>query len=212
MKPIHQFPFFFLFFFFSRSIFPRPHLIIFIADHRLSLPFFIFSPPMTDSTLKNADLYGILNPVQKRARTQLSCTACRSGKLKCNRISPCNQCTRRGREDSCQYLAPPIKKKPNQGMKERVKNLERLVIHLIEEQTAPETSTPPEPVVIGSPVGPSDSPETKSDPPSVPQPEDSLKRDKHGGTSYVNSSHWTSILQDVGIYKKKNFNHSRLNS
>lgn len=68
---------------------------------------------------------------QKRARAQLSCTACRSGKLKCNRAHPaCDQCIKRGKESSCQYVAAPTRKKPNQSMKDRIKQLEGLVVEL----------------------------------------------------------------------------------
>jgi hypothetical protein len=38
-----------------------------------------------------------------RSRPIVSCLQCRSKKLKCNRLSPCDTCTRTGRAGSCRY-------------------------------------------------------------------------------------------------------------
>lgn len=69
---------------------------------------------------------------QKRARSQLSCTPCRQGKLKCNRQHPaCDQCIKRSRETSCLYVPPPVKNKPAQNVKGRIRQLENLVVDLM---------------------------------------------------------------------------------
>ncbi|KAF1810208.1 hypothetical protein P152DRAFT_401661 [Eremomyces bilateralis CBS 781.70] len=88
-----------------------------------------------------------LHPAQRRARSQLSCTACRQGKLRCDRSHPCNQCIKRSRDTSCSYLAPPQKKKPNQNMRDRVKHLESLVVDLMSnmENKSPKSSDPSNP-------------------------------------------------------------------
>ncbi|KAK4550762.1 hypothetical protein LTR36_000341 [Oleoguttula mirabilis] len=75
---------------------------------------------------------------QKRARSQLSCTPCRLGKLKCNREKPaCDQCTKRGRESACLFLPPPAKHKPAQNVKGRIRQLENLVVDLMNQNRAP---------------------------------------------------------------------------
>ncbi|KIW04054.1 hypothetical protein, variant [Verruconis gallopava] len=68
---------------------------------------------------------------QQRARQQLSCTSCRAGKLKCDRQQPCDQCRKRAREDSCHYLPAPPKKKQSRNTKERIAQLEGLVVQLM---------------------------------------------------------------------------------
>ena len=68
---------------------------------------------------------------QQRARQQLSCTACRTGKLKCNRQHPCDQCTKRSKDHECHYLPPPAKKRQNKNTKDRIAQLEGLVVQLM---------------------------------------------------------------------------------
>jgi hypothetical protein len=70
---------------------------------------------------------------QKRARTQLSCTPCRTGKLKCDRASPCEPCLKRGRESQCNYPPAPTKSKPA-NVKWRIRQLESLVLDLMNQQ------------------------------------------------------------------------------
>ena len=70
---------------------------------------------------------------QKRARTQLSCTPCRTGKLKCDRASPCEPCVKRGRESQCNYPPAPTKSKPA-NVKGRIRQLESLVLDLMNHQ------------------------------------------------------------------------------
>ena len=73
---------------------------------------------------------------QKRARSQLSCTPCRQGKLKCNRQSDpaCDQCIKRNRESACIFVPPPAKHKPPQNVKGRIRQLESMVVDLMQNQ------------------------------------------------------------------------------
>jgi len=71
---------------------------------------------------------------QKRARSQLSCAPCRQGKLKCNREKPaCDQCTKRNRDSTCLYVPPPAKHKPAQNVKGRIRQLENMVVDLMNQ-------------------------------------------------------------------------------
>ncbi|KAJ5745744.1 hypothetical protein N7520_010926 [Penicillium odoratum] len=40
---------------------------------------------------------------QRKSRTVLSCIPCRERKVKCDRLEPCNQCTRRSVVERCDY-------------------------------------------------------------------------------------------------------------
>lgn len=44
---------------------------------------------------------------RKRARPTKSCLECRRKKLKCDRIQPCMQCKKMGRETLCQFASGP---------------------------------------------------------------------------------------------------------
>ncbi|EXJ57241.1 hypothetical protein A1O7_07588 [Cladophialophora yegresii CBS 114405] len=79
--------------------------------------------------------------VRKRNRIPLSCAPCRHRKLKCNRQSPCDNCTKRGDTASCTYAAPAARKKGNHSqnsangtpddMQNRIDRLEGLVLSLM---------------------------------------------------------------------------------
>jgi hypothetical protein len=73
---------------------------------------------------------------QKRARSQLSCTACRHGKLRCNRAAPCDQCTKRNKESACSYLPPAAKVRAPQDVKGRIQHLEQLVVDLMNSRSS----------------------------------------------------------------------------
>lgn len=81
----------------------------------------------------------------KRARPQLSCTLCRQGKLKCNREHPvCDQCAKRSRHDACQYVPPPARNKQAQNMRSRIRNLESLVVNLINQKSQDQGAADPD--------------------------------------------------------------------
>jgi hypothetical protein len=153
---------------------------------------------------------------QKRARPQLSCTFCRNGKLKCDRRSPCNQCLKRSIESQCVYLPPPPKKvRVPKNTKERVIQLENLVLQLIHQQNLSskdlENESPDAAkTALQHGSGPELSGHIKS-PASKDSPTSSTSEGSdefigfgqlsisHGGTSYVGSSHWEAILNGVCI-------------
>ncbi|RMZ90091.1 hypothetical protein DV736_g2688, partial [Chaetothyriales sp. CBS 134916] len=79
--------------------------------------------------------------IRKRNRVPLSCAPCRHRKLKCNRQSPCDNCTKRGDASSCAYSAPVPRKKGSHNsaganatpddMQNRIDRLEGLVLSLM---------------------------------------------------------------------------------
>ncbi|OQV09403.1 Fungal Zn2-Cys6 binuclear cluster domain-containing protein [Cladophialophora immunda] len=98
------------------------------------------TPPSANSSHSGAspDQFRV---VRKRNRIPLSCAPCRHRKLKCNRQSPCDNCTKRGDTASCTYAAPAARKKGSQSqnaanatpddMQNRIDRLEGLVLSLM---------------------------------------------------------------------------------
>jgi Fungal Zn(2)-Cys(6) binuclear cluster domain len=149
---------------------------------------------------------------QKRARPQLSCTFCRSGKLKCDRSTPCNQCVKRSREPECIYLPPPPKKSRGiKNTKDRIAHLEGLVLQLINQNSSDpgnesQSSITPssQPPQDDSSPSTSDSSLTVRDSPASPSSNDAegasafgQMRISHGTSSYVGAAHWEAILSGV---------------
>lgn len=155
--------------------------------------------------------------VQKRARQQLSCTACRNGKLRCDRHSPCDQCLKRNRETSCQYLPPPPKKKQNRNTKDRIAHLEGLVVQLMNRDGGSGNESSPQ---SHTEHGSSSSDEQMSY--SIPSStlQDSVKEThsspsdvgnetsaaefgqlslSNGNARYKGAAHWEAILEGVRI-------------
>jgi hypothetical protein len=164
---------------------------------------------------------------QKRARTQLSCTPCRTGKLKCDRASPCEPCLKRGRESQCKYPPAPAKTKPT-NVKGRIRQLESLVLDLMNQQksapSASETTTSPADRA-GSTSSESgrQGPYTEPTPPSdldtglqygegsqtANSPESGVEKPfghmniSKNEISYHGSSHWQTILSSISDLKNE---------
>ncbi|KAF2275014.1 uncharacterized protein EI97DRAFT_350010, partial [Westerdykella ornata] len=149
----------------------------------------------------------------RRARAQLSCTPCRAGKLKCNREHPvCDQCAKRGKPEACHYVPPPPKNKQTHNMRGRIRNLENLVVTLINQnaqrrpsdaaqsmQSAPSVEGSLNDVTTSEGGSPKDVAE--EEPPNV----DSFGqlRISHSGTeNYAGPGHWSTILKEFEEVKK----------
>ncbi|KAM3416114.1 hypothetical protein BST61_g9595 [Cercospora zeina] len=171
---------------------------------------------------------------QKRARSQLSCVPCRQGKLKCNRSHDpaCDQCIKRSREGQCRYVPPAMKPKANQNVKGRIRQLETLVVDLMNQQSQKESrtqqvkstaathlastrtlSTESKGRVVDQLTPPSDndSPmqerpnrecEAQDDVDSTTKPFGRLRISK-GEISYVGESHWQAILNGISELKRE---------
>ena len=141
---------------------------------------------------------------QKRPRTQLSCTLCRQGKLKCNKSHPaCDQCLKRSRGPSCVYLAPAARNKSAENVKGRIQNLERLVVDLMKSDPNAKLSLPDGVAQT-----------TPSQVEGSDQAQDQLAKEesfpmdeaighmtiREGEMSYTGGLHWAAILDDVCFY------------
>ncbi|OQO02138.1 hypothetical protein B0A48_11690 [Cryoendolithus antarcticus] len=165
---------------------------------------------------------------QKRARSQLSCTPCRTGKLKCNRQHPhCDQCIKRSRETQCIFIPPPPRNKPTQNVKGRIRQLETLVVDLMNQQKSTGPSAEGTSTGRGSSGGGrsgsgaavNDQPTPPSDLEESPQgSEESQKADNlpelgverpfgqmkvsKDEISYHGASHWQTILNSISDLRR----------
>ncbi|KAF2719447.1 hypothetical protein K431DRAFT_228699, partial [Polychaeton citri CBS 116435] len=141
---------------------------------------------------------------QKRARSQLSCTPCRQGKLKCNRERDpaCDQCIKRGRESACIYVPPPAKNKPSQNVKGRIRQLETLVVDLMNKQNkqAADDNSREDQGVSSRRASRNASGETAgTDHVSKPFGQMKISRNE---ISYVGEAHWQAILDGISDLKR----------
>ncbi|KAJ9137748.1 Fungal transcriptional regulatory protein, N-terminal [Pleurostoma richardsiae] len=146
--------------------------------------------------------------VEKRNRPPKSCEPCRIRKLKCNRALPCDTCTKRGKDSLCQYApnADRTDRRNTKGgtMSERLKSLEDLISSLaakgVSADSAMASASTPEHSTTGqtqmlkdSDAGSVTHSASTDDPPQA----------LSGGSlnsvqaSYVDSSHWSSILENI---------------
>ncbi|CAK1353996.1 hypothetical protein CB0940_02076 [Cercospora beticola] len=172
---------------------------------------------------------------QKRARSQLSCIPCRQGKLKCNRSHDpaCDQCIKRSREGQCHYVPPPKKQKANQNVKGRIRQLETLVVDLMNQQSqkqaqtqqAESTATTQSSATRTPSIESRQGAATQLTPPS--DSDDYAPQDGHNGhgeaqddvdsttkpfgklrisngeISYVGETHWQAILNGISDLKRE---------
>jgi len=152
---------------------------------------------------------------RRRDKPQLSCNLCRRRKLKCDRGQPCSTCAHRGLSLSCTFSdnlhvsqpaqrakQAPVQQTPNATtMQNRIGQLEKLVVELMENMQQRETeSTDSTASVVASSVS--------SDFSHVDYTQDPFQLDDrfgrislgNPGTKYVEDNHWSSILDGVRAY------------
>ncbi|KAF4119703.1 Fungal trans [Geosmithia morbida] len=95
-------------------------------------------PGEVSSHINGGDRSGAHQRRQKRSRILLSCAPCRTSKLRCDRQQPCRQCSRKERQDLCEYAPRPEKKRSRprptpKNMSTRLKHLEGVVREMMDE-------------------------------------------------------------------------------
>lgn len=144
------------------------------------------------------------SPVQKRNRTQLSCTSCRHGKLKCDRQQPCSQCVRKGRASQCTFSMLAERRRPVVSLQNRLKHLESLVKDAMTAQnTATQEALSNSPDISdGSGAASRRSIHNSSslhgqDQTNEQQTPASGQVLLSKGQTYVGATHWAAILEDA---------------
>ncbi|KAI0537797.1 hypothetical protein GGR58DRAFT_470290 [Xylaria digitata] len=115
----------------------------------------------------------------KRTRVLLSCHPCRASKLKCDRLTPCGQCLKRGKPDACAYAPRQEKSKPAKTMAARLKRLEGMVRGMVESDG----------IMSGDGNGLGDATQRRDTGGSVVHSE--------RATNYVGGTHFMAILEDL---------------
>ena len=130
--------------------------------------------------------------VTKRPRDSHVCASCRKAKLKCDRNMPCTSCVKRNDVVNCTYPHPPGSKLDGNTRgnrqavaEDRILHLELLVKQLMDKQTLAQTN------IVGAPAQPATPPAMVTD--SVPDSQEQ----QLGASTYVGSTHWSAILDDI---------------
>lgn len=136
----------------------------------------------------------------QRNRSQLSCTSCRSSKLKCDRKSPCSQCMKKGKAAQCIFPTPLARRKPAVSMQNRLKHLESLVKNAMVAQS-PVMQSPgsQREDLVGSVSHsrPHVSPTDSSDPKGSESTNSNTGQVVQGSNEYVGATHWAAIFENV---------------
>lgn len=146
----------------------------------------------------------------KRNRTQLSCTNCRHGKLKCDRKEPCSQCTKKGKAALCTFPTP-VRRKPPASMQNRLRHLESLVKGVMTGQS-PSAEYPMDDMSIRTKGVDVFSTATANGEPrehlqahgngDAPAPVSGQILLRPNESTYVGATHWAAILEDVSLLPK----------
>lgn len=149
--------------------------------------------------------------VQPRNRLTVCLRVCR---LKCDRLKPCFNCTKRGQPGSCDYvkhdphLRSARQQATNTQLQDRVRQLEDMVNSLLNGQTIPDqdvSTAARSPIVTNTGAQASDggftpsaapSPYNQMDP-NLPKPSSGKFTGAKSQESFVGSEHWESILDDI---------------
>jgi hypothetical protein len=178
-----------------------------------------------------------VKPSRRRDKQQLSCTICRQKKLhfapqiehpdgfclridrlKCDRVKPCLNCTKRGQPESCEYVKHncpgphPAAQHGIASVQERVQQLEGMVKALLNGQTtvARGLSSLEKPSSSASPIGlatdggftqsTAPSPYSQTDP-DLPKPSMGKFTGEKYEASFVGGEHWEAILENIAELK-----------
>ncbi|KAI0972285.1 hypothetical protein F4678DRAFT_56520 [Xylaria arbuscula] len=142
---------------------------------------------------------------RRREKPLLSCTFCRSRKVRCNRQLPCKTCLDRGIGLSCTYRSTGSRQS-NISVGDRIQQLESLVRSLVASPQQQTQHTPPGPFPDSSPyqgaafsalddLAPASAPDHAS-----PAAAGTMRRSSNGA-NYVSSVHWAAVLDSISELK-----------
>ncbi|WXC50431.1 hypothetical protein QX201_010090 [Fusarium graminearum] len=145
--------------------------------------------------------------VEKRNRPPKSCEPCRTRKLKCNRNLPCDSCIRRNKQSICHYAsnADRNERRVEKGtsITERLKHLEGLLT-IVAQQRDPMASLS----ISDEGSRGADGGASLFTPGSIESgggsgAKDSSKAIPQGPVGHLDSSHWSSILENIKAIREE---------
>ncbi|KAB8259626.1 hypothetical protein BDV32DRAFT_124176 [Aspergillus pseudonomiae] len=165
---------------------------------------------MTDFTPRDTYTTSLSSTEKKRTRVQLSCTACRSRKLKCCRTYPCTNCKKRGEALSCTFVGRGPRGRASHGrtspslVQDRLQHLENLILSLTQKKSLAENHDIRRPEEHeGSSTSRGTDARVTLRTPSTSEPKESPLDPsskvvvENTGTSYIDGAHWTAILEEI---------------
>ncbi|GFF22425.1 uncharacterized transcriptional regulatory protein C1F7.11c [Aspergillus udagawae] len=166
---------------------------------------------------QNAQNPSMATKEKKRSRVQLSCTACRSRKLKCCRTYPCTNCKKRGDAESCTFVGRGPRGRSSQGrtsptlVQDRLQHLENLILSFTQKRSCEQSQASSAAEQQNTPSGTAGSVVSavlQNLPSSVePEPRDTAPEstgrllENEAGPSYFDGAHWRAILEEVNEVK-----------
>ncbi|KAI1754191.1 hypothetical protein F4782DRAFT_493573 [Xylaria castorea] len=139
----------------------------------------------------------------RRAKPTLSCNLCRRRKLRCDRQQPCQTCSSRGLSLACSYAhnnhAGPATQTARPSVKDRLFQLEQLVMNVIQNQNLSNNNAPtPLASDTQTSVPQPSADERVSAPTAASTPSDSGSLRYNANESrYVGGAHWSAILDGI---------------
>ncbi|KAG5797987.1 hypothetical protein H9Q69_002992 [Fusarium xylarioides] len=141
--------------------------------------------------------------VEKRNRPPKSCEPCRTRKLKCNRNLPCDSCIKRNKQSLCHYAsnADRLDKhaEKNESVADRLKNLESLIATVAEktQKPSPTSSMHNNDNTAQTQHGITGVDSMHLSDNSGSEALDNRENAANGLVGQVDSSHWSSILDNI---------------
>ncbi|TGO38181.1 hypothetical protein BHYA_0080g00290 [Botrytis hyacinthi] len=168
-------------------------------------------PPKDNTEDNSREKKVIPKASRQRFKPQLSCTFCRTRKLKCDRNSPCNNCSKRDLSSSCTYIhnsrakishTQRTREKPK-DVQDRIQHLEELVMTLMNQ--AKDTTAPSKPTISPGFQSSTIKPRELSwpDDATISESADSIGRIsvEDEVQNYVGGAHWAAILENIAGLK-----------
>ena len=146
---------------------------------------------------------------------KLTLAGCR---VRCDRVHPCSNCASRGLGTSCVYApnsVAALPKRSSSSVQDRIKQLENLVLSLMQETASRSHTSPSDPLQLPSEAmhshtNPTPSESGYHEPRAPPSRTDEIQRpvspspSDHGNisiqksaVSYVSSAHWAAVLDSI---------------
>ncbi|XEV07026.1 hypothetical protein FSHL1_012313 [Fusarium sambucinum] len=147
--------------------------------------------------------------VEKRNRPPKSCEPCRTRKLKCDRSLPCDTCVRRNKQSICHYASNAdrnerrVDKGSSSSVAERLKHLEGLLT-IVAQQRDPMAS-----LIITDEISKAGGGNASIVTPAsaisggVGETKDGNNVVPPGLAGHVDSSHWSSILENIKAIREE---------
>ncbi|OBS22543.1 hypothetical protein FPOA_08880 [Fusarium poae] len=143
--------------------------------------------------------------VEKRNRPPKSCEPCRTRKLKCDRSLPCDSCVRRNKQSICHYASNAdrnerrVDKGSSSSVADRLKHLEGLLT-IVAQQRDPmaSLSISDETLTVGNGSASIVTPASIES-----RGVDSNNAMPPGLAGHVDSSHWSSILENIKAIRQE---------